>query len=399
MPAGLLEGGLPAPRVRPSIRSRCISAAGRPKHDRMKIKILSFHRENNYGATLQAYALRQYLLSLGHKVDFIDFPRSAESSYLGRVLKRWVGRNPTATARKWKAELSACLYSYTSGGVTKAFQDEFLPDGPRHYKTLRQLQSHPPEADCYIVGSDQVWSDKLVSEAAFLAYFLDFGPGSIRRIAYAASSGGESFPTGLHQPIGRCLRSFHLIGVREESLRDTLGLLDVTNCEWTPDPTVLIDWSVHLGRDGPCKPSGIGLFLLNRAHYSKVSIDDLSFFARNKSYDERIVDLSRRWYNPIEWVKTIASRQLLITDSYHAVLFAIYTQTPFVFIRWGANHKRDERVLFLLKQLGLCDLACNTIAPGDPLLAAAAEVDWQSVSLRIAAMRSVGVAFLRRALA
>ena len=39
----------------------------------MKIGILTYHRAENYGAELQAVALRQYLTKQGAKVSFIDY--------------------------------------------------------------------------------------------------------------------------------------------------------------------------------------------------------------------------------------------------------------------------------------------------------------------------------------
>ena len=38
-----------------------------------KIGILTFHRANNYGALLQAYALKQILLRLNNFVDIINY--------------------------------------------------------------------------------------------------------------------------------------------------------------------------------------------------------------------------------------------------------------------------------------------------------------------------------------
>ena len=39
----------------------------------MKIGILTFHRAHNYGAVLQAYALKEFLRSLGHESYVIDY--------------------------------------------------------------------------------------------------------------------------------------------------------------------------------------------------------------------------------------------------------------------------------------------------------------------------------------
>lgn len=39
----------------------------------MKIGILTFHYAHNYGALMQAWALKEYLQSIGHEVYFIDY--------------------------------------------------------------------------------------------------------------------------------------------------------------------------------------------------------------------------------------------------------------------------------------------------------------------------------------
>ena len=48
----------------------------------MKIGILTYHRAHNYGAMLQAYALRAFLRSQGYTADFIDYwPDSHNQQY------------------------------------------------------------------------------------------------------------------------------------------------------------------------------------------------------------------------------------------------------------------------------------------------------------------------------
>lgn len=39
----------------------------------MKTGILTFHASHNYGSMLQAYALQQTVLSLGHECEIINF--------------------------------------------------------------------------------------------------------------------------------------------------------------------------------------------------------------------------------------------------------------------------------------------------------------------------------------
>ena len=39
----------------------------------MRIGILTFHRALNYGAFLQAYALRRVMSEMGHQVEVVDY--------------------------------------------------------------------------------------------------------------------------------------------------------------------------------------------------------------------------------------------------------------------------------------------------------------------------------------
>ena len=59
----------------------------------MKIGVLTFHRADNWGAVLQAYALQQYLMMLGNDVDMIDYRcKPIESVYTPFLLKRYLGK-------------------------------------------------------------------------------------------------------------------------------------------------------------------------------------------------------------------------------------------------------------------------------------------------------------------
>ena len=58
----------------------------------MTIGILTYHRAHNYGAMLQAYALKTYLQENGHQVDFIDYwPDSHKKQYT--LIKPIRGKN------------------------------------------------------------------------------------------------------------------------------------------------------------------------------------------------------------------------------------------------------------------------------------------------------------------
>lgn len=364
----------------------------------MKIKILTFHREHNYGANLQAYALRHHLISKGHEVAFIDLPRITTRNFRLTLLKRWIARTPRATATKIRHETSRIFRNPRHGYEFREFQKDFLRTTAKHYTSLRTLRQHPPHADCYLVGSDQVWNPRLVDQELLPAFFLDFGPSRIRRVAYAVSSGGEDFSVCESEKVTSFLKRFHRIGVRESSMCQQLRGLGIDDCAWTPDPTFLIDWSVHFGATRASEKKGIGIFLINPKHYQKLLFRQEPD-SRNFLQYEKPVDFSQKPQRPHEWIKEISEKELLVTDSYHAALFAIYSQTPFWFLRWGEATKRDERIAAVLTALGLKDRACETVSIDKVAGQNEDTIDWHLVSSRITEMREVGFQFLSSALA
>ena len=50
----------------------------------MKIGILTFYESDNYGTVLQAYALQNYLIKLGHAVYIINLKRNCLRNYKKR---------------------------------------------------------------------------------------------------------------------------------------------------------------------------------------------------------------------------------------------------------------------------------------------------------------------------
>ena len=362
----------------------------------MKIKILTFHRELNYGANLQAYALRHYLNALGHEVSFIDFRRSQQGNFVVRFAKKWIGRSFSSTLRKVRAQYQAVVYLRKCRPIFSDFQRQFIPSTAEIYNSPQSVRENPPEADCYIVGSDQVWSPRIVIDNDLPIYFLNFGRPEVRRIAYAVSSGGETFPNEFRQKIANYLSCFNGVGVREESLGEHLSEIGFLNARWTPDPTVLVDWRSHFDLTSVNRTSTVGVFLLNESSYENVSVDGLPARTDALMSGLNICDFSKDLNGPVTWVEEIASKKLLITDSYHAVLFALYSRTPFLFVKWGVSHKRDHRIISLLEKMGLTDRAVDTVnLTRETVDAGALSVDWSAVSDGIREMRRGAEDFLR----
>ena len=126
----------------------------------MIVGVVTFFKgTENYGALLQAYALQRALISRGHNpylvnIDFQEF------SFKDKPLRSWLRSYLTSL----KDSLLILLGSRKARDLRsrEAFFDQFRKDylivGEDKYSNKNDLNVKPPKADCFIVGSDQVWN-------------------------------------------------------------------------------------------------------------------------------------------------------------------------------------------------------------------------------------------------
>ena len=95
----------------------------------MKIAILTFSKVNNYGATLQCYALSTILRRLGHEVVLLDYqlPRSKSLNPIYR------------------------FHQFVQKILFEKFRNRYLPPFSIPLKSKSDLQKLYPKADLYVV--------------------------------------------------------------------------------------------------------------------------------------------------------------------------------------------------------------------------------------------------------
>lgn len=217
-------------------------------------------------------------------------------------------------------------------------------------------------------------------------------------LAYAVSTGGELISEKRISHVISLLLKFDAIGAREDHLAYQLLKIGIKNTKWVPDPTVLLDWHLHLNEKFDMRSVRMGIFILNETNYRKIKIGGIpntkEFFANSHSYD----DFSKMFNDPFDWIKRISSVRLLLTDSYHAMLFAVYTNTPFVFLLWGEEHGRDLRITSFLRKIGREGQAVEfiEILTLDPDIANAFR--WEDVSHKLDEMRNIAKEFIQSSL-
>ena len=189
----------------------------------MKIVLLTIWHVKNYGAELQTYATVKKLKELGYVVEVIDFRLFNE-----------------VDTQLWSKRLSKFLQSFLPvNRKFNSFWKKYIPS-TKCYHSLEDLRAFPPEADLYLVGSDQVWNPRITLDKAPV-YFLPFGQNSVLKASFASSIGTAKW-TGdeslTHLAINQ-LKSFKAISCREQTgveiVKNVFGL----DAKLVADPTLL----------------------------------------------------------------------------------------------------------------------------------------------------------------
>ena len=179
----------------------------------MKLAILTQPLGHNYGGLLQAFALQQVLMELGHEVETLD-RREQPSWHLQLRLglrQLW----PLVTGRSRYATRDA-LY-HDKNLQLLAFRAQYLKNSVP-LETSQALQRYLERKDfaAIVVGSDQVWRPRYSPHLP--DYFIGF-PSQLPRISYAASFGVNDFdvPAERLPQYAQWLRQFTAVSVSEAS--------------------------------------------------------------------------------------------------------------------------------------------------------------------------------------
>lgn len=366
-----------------------------------KTGILTFHNAHNYGAVLQAYALKTKLNRMGYetavlnyrnkyidrnyrKVLHIDFwKRDILPSRWGKVFRevRDVCYGLPEWQRQWK--------------VFETFIAEKLLDGDSRQLSLQEVAEQ--ECDVYILGSDQIWAREL-THGMDPAYFGQFAPEK-KKISYAASVPNGSIPENEKPYFKEYLQSLSHISVREEKLADALSELTKREVETVIDPTLLLT-SEDYGDLLFQKPLKQEKYVFA---YFVVENEKLSTCAK-KAAELLGCELVELHYKktpqihggnmifdagPREFLTYIKDAELVVTNSFHGTVFSILFQKKFYSV-----YQENGRIENLLGFLGLTERHITDEKKINP----EEKIDYAQTESRLETYRRRSEAFLSNAL-
>ena len=325
----------------------------------MKIGILTYHRAHNYGAMLQAYALRTYLHNQGHDVEFIDYwPDSHNKQYT--LFKPIRGKS-----------LYFKILNIISDSVTLIRRtirmNKFNNFRKKHLginDSIKYTTNKEPiieRYDCVVVGSDQIWRTQEY-EGKHVGidpmYLCTNIPNTTRCISYAASMGIISLTSEDEHVIRTSLKNFNTILVRENSLKQLVESLGYS-AHVVLDPTLLLtkqQWDQLI----PSHRYSQKPYVL---FYEVMPSQEALAFAKKKALslncellimDSIIHTLPRKnhisYASPIEFMHAIRDAEFVIATSFHGTAFSIIFEKQFITI---GLKKNADRVKTLLQQVGI----------------------------------------------
>ena len=334
----------------------------------MKIGILTWHSQRNYGGVLQCWALQSAFHEMGHEVVIIDRwidPRNEHlrGNYNKLTFKQWV-----------KFIVRGCLGCGDFGFLLRHIRTKkFL------LKDLNLTQYHFFEwseapknlgVDVVVVGSDQLWHCSNDFRSRHDVYLLEGAP-RVPAISYAVSFGRNDIPSNFITEYHNSLKRFSAISVRE---RNVVSLIE--KCGFTAthvcDPTILLPPEIWKRKWPLTKRSRFTVMLYLLSEKVKDIRLVLEEYAKDKDWDIRVyVDaafnpsldliprtvkgLVKRLYTnlvsrhgvrivydagPAEFVKGIASADAVITDSFHGLMISSIYGKNIRMIRPNNDHRR-----------------------------------------------------------
>ena len=213
----------------------------------MKVRIITFIRAYNYGAVLQCYALSKALNELGCTCDVLDYNPDI-FHYIYIMDAKGTLRHPRLRVKIKR--LQVCNILRKRNRNFNNFIKKYIPITLKQYKKPVQIKEKEFDVDCYITGSDQVWSN--VWNDFDPIFFLDFKDASLKKkYSYAASFGFEEFPKNLREEYKRRLEGYEHYSVREVSASNLVKKLIDKDAEVHCDPTLLLttgDWNKIIGK-------------------------------------------------------------------------------------------------------------------------------------------------------
>ena len=329
---------------------------------KIKTGTITFHASHNYGSMLQAYALQQILIKeLCVENEIINFRSEAQKRYYQlqdkknitlkqKILKLFIGNNDNALEKKF------LLFE-------NFLKEELILS--QEFNNEDEVIEYSNKFDYLISGSDQIWNTYCL-DFSWL-YYLPFANGNA--IAYAPSMGPDAInkvSADNYARINESVQRFKSLSVREQGTSEVIKTISGLDAEILVDPTLLLEkaeWERLAGEEPLIKDDYIFMYhpFVNKEIY-RISKNiskhtGLQVIVSNKLFNKaelhNLLTGKHLRYKldcgPKEFLNLVKNAKYVISGSFHAVVFSIIFQRPFV----ALDGIKDNRMSQILKATNL----------------------------------------------
>lgn len=319
----------------------------------------------NYGSSLQAYATKHILNSLGYTGELFKLSGSLVKGRDIRLKKLYfLAINAFLNYKYAKKSISAysqsisANYSDETKKLFENFINNYLNPTVVSWKELKR-KAFSDEYVAFISGSDQIWNADTLFVDPF--YYLKYAP-EYKRIAYAPSFGRTEIPEYNKKRITNYISKIPFLSVREESGALIIKKLLNRTADVLVDPTLALnslEWKEAFNlkeREGqryllayflnePSKDTKTNIRKL--ANNNGLRIIGIPYIFENDNFIDELYTAG-----PIEFLNLINNASIVCTDSFHGTAFSLNFGKPFfVFERnYGKASAQSTRIISLLEK-------------------------------------------------
>lgn len=337
-----------------------------------KIGIITLYFKNyNYGGLLQAFALQKICEEMGMHAEQIRYDFKAGRNEKINLKYRLKGYLKNLIHIKKKYDLDKIKKQRLEEIQTRNKLFENFEESISHSDNIYNfcnVSSTKYNYDILICGGDQIWNDWGLREEVLHDFTLEYADKK-KTFSYAASFGIDSLSNYHMKNLQPGILKLNGVSVREKSAVKLIEQIGRFDAEVVVDPVLLLTkdkWNQLLRSCSLKKEKYVFSYFLGdlsgqhntlQCWINKQGFKNLIYphLDRVRMEDENWGDI-KLYCGPREFVETIKNASLVITDSYHAVVFSVIYNVEFYVLKRNtqvAGKDMNTRIIDFLDDYNL----------------------------------------------
>ena len=303
------------------------------------IGIITFHQALNYGAVLQAYALKAICEEMGYETHIVNYDYCGIEEKVAPVAKFLASNNKKSAIPTLLRGLLGYLGDKQREKAFLRFREAYFSESK---KCVSVDDINGLGYDILISGSDQIWNRGITKHRYDPVFFMDFDSNS-QKIIYAASSEDVPFFGEKEEAFVRALSGLKgSVSIREKKLANYVKKITGESYDVVLDPTILAGRKIMdgLAIPEPLTEPYILLYQIDVNPQSDISIESLEERFGYKVYTMSVPRIGKIYgrkghLGPESFLSLLKGAEFVVTNSFHGIaLSLIYEKQFYVYENW-----------------------------------------------------------------